>query len=455
MMHGYLAFDAAGALLTPFRTWRNTNTGPAAAQLGGRLGCNIPLRWSAAHFYQAILDNEPHVAEVRFLTTLAGYAHWRLTGQRVLGVGDASGMLPVAGGAAWDPAAVAGFDQLAAAACAGAGAGAGTGLVGIGGNAIPGPPGRQSVAALLPQVLPAGAPAGHLTAEGARLVDPSGDLEPGVPLAPPEGDAGAGMVATGAVAPRSGNVSVGTSVFAMIVLERALSRPQPEVDLVATPAGDPVAMVHCNNGASELGAWCALFGQVAAALGAPVDDDALYAALFRAALRAQPAAGGLTAVNYLAGEPITGLAQGRPLFLRAPDSQLTLPNFMRAQLFAVFATLRLGLDVLAGEAVAVDRLFAHGGVFRTAGVAQRLLAAALDTPVAVGETAGEGGAWGAAVLAWYTRQGGGRDLATFLAEDVLTGTPMTVASPAAADASGFEEFLGRFVAALPAVRAAI
>ncbi|MDR2253174.1 MAG: ATPase [Bifidobacteriaceae bacterium] len=433
MMHGYLAFDAAGELLVPFRTWRNTNTAAAAAVLSERLGCNMPLRWSAAHLYQAMLDREPHVPRVEFVTTLAGYAHWRLTGERVLGVGDASGMLPVSGARRWDAAAVAGFDELARAAAG-----------------VP-----WSVEALLPKILPAGAAAGRLTAEGARLLDPSGDLEAGIPFGPPEGDAGTGMVATGSVAPRSGNVSVGTSVFAMVVLERALSRAHPEIDLVATPAGDPVAMVHCNNGASELGAWCALFGEVAEVLGVPVDDDVLFGALFRAALRGEPSAGALTAFNYLAGEPITGLAEGRPLFLRAPDSEFTLANFMRAQLFAVFATLRLGMDVLAGEAVALDRMFAHGGVFRTAGVAQRLLAAALGVPVAVGATAGEGGAWGAAVLAWYARQGRGRDLAAYLAQDVLADAGVTVVEPDAVDVAGFDEFLRRFVAALPAVRAAI
>jgi sugar (pentulose or hexulose) kinase len=470
MMHGYLAFGADGQSLVPFRTWRNTNTGPAAAALSRRLGINLPLRWSLAHLYQALLDGEPHVSELNSITTLAGYVHRRLTGQRVIGVGDASGMAPLAsaygvspddglpevgpflgpgqaGGnvsgprpaapPSWDGAALNAFDELAKAAAGAAGR-----------------PRTPPLVALLPRPVLAGARAGRLTEAGAALLDRSGKLEPGAPLCPPEGDAGTGMVATGSVAPRSGNVSVGTSVFAMVVLERALAQPYPEIDLVATPDGRPVAMVHCNNGASELGAWCGLFSEVVAAVGQPVTEASLYASLFAAALDGDPAAGGLTAVNYLSGEPITHLAEGRPLLLRQPGSQLTLPDFMRAQLFTVFATLRLGMDVLTAEQVKLDRMFAHGGVFRTARVAQRFLAAALGVPVTVGPVADQGGAWGAAVLSWFARQRAGRSLAQYLEESVLAGASLSTSEPDPADVTGFEAYLGRFKAALPAVQAA-
>ncbi|MDR2380287.1 MAG: ATPase [Bifidobacteriaceae bacterium] len=473
MMHGYLAFGADDELLVPFRTWRNTNTERAAAALSARLGANIPLRWSVAHLYQAALEAEPHVGSVRFLTTLAGYVHWQLTGERVLGVGDASGMVLIGADADVERTALAACDELVAAlpqaraypwalspdgpSAAGPG---GRGPVGPGGPEAGAPvgaggPGGRGIGGLLPKVYPAGVVAGRLTAAGAAALDPSGKLEPGAPVCPPEGDAGTGMVATGAVAPRTGNVSVGTSIFAMIVLERALGGAHAEIDLVTTPAGDPVAMVHCNNGASELGAWCGLFGEFARIQGQSVEDAAVFGALFREALRGEPDGGGLTAFNYLAGEPITGWAHGVPLFLRTPGSTFSLANFMRAQLFAVFATLRLGLDVLAGEQVAVDRLFAHGGVFQTEGVAQRLLAAALNSPVTVGETAGEGGAWGAAILAWYMLRGGERDLATYLAEDVLAAARTTTLAPNPVDVAGFQTYLARFSAALPAVRAAV
>ena len=377
MMHGYLAFDAQDELLVPFRTWRNTNTGAAAAELSQLFDINIPLRWSIAHLYQAVLDSEAHVPQVDFFTTLAGYVHWRLTGRKVLGVGDASGMFPIdsaTGG--YHAGMVAQFDELVA------------------GKGLAGP-----LTELLPEVLSAGAPAGELTAEGAALLDPTGGLQPGVPLCPPEGDAGTGMVATNSVAPRTGNVSAGTSIFAMVVLERPLANRHHELDLVTTPAGAPVAMVHCNNGASEFGAWAAMFGHFAQAAGVEVSSDTVFETLLGAALEGEADAGGLLAYNYLAGEPITDLTEGRPLFVRTPDSRLTLGNFVRAQVYGVFGTLSLGMRVLDGEGVAIDRMLAHGGMFRTAGVAQRFLAGALGAPVAVGETASEGGAWGIAVLA--------------------------------------------------------
>ncbi len=432
MMHGYLAFDEAGELLVPFRTWRNTNTSRAAAELSEEFGFNIPLRWSIAHYDQALLDAEPHVSRVAFLTTLAGYVHWKLTGRKVLGVGDASGMFPIDPVTkTYDAAMVAKFDALAE----------------------PRRPGGPHLVDLLPQVLVAGAKAGTLTAEGAALLDPTGTLRPGIALCPPEGDAGTGMVATNSVAPRTGNVSAGTSIFAMVVLESPLASRHHEIDVVTTPAGDAVAMVHCNNGASEVGAWAGLFGEFAARLGHPVSPDEVFGALFRAALDGPADGGGLLAYNYLAGEPITGLAEGRPLVVRRPDSPFTLAGFMRAQIYGAFATLSLGMRVLADEGVGLDQMFAHGGVFRTAGVAQRFLAAAIGAPVAVGETASEGGAWGMAVLAGYL--GSGHDLDTYLKDKVFAGAAFDVVQPNPADVAGFAAYLERYSAALAVQRAAI
>nr|WP_297426557.1 FGGY-family carbohydrate kinase [uncultured Actinotalea sp.] len=433
MMHGYLPFDADGELLVPFRTWRNTSTGTAAAELSERLGFNIPLRWSVAHLYQAVLDEEPHVERVAHLTTLAGYVHWRLTGRQVLGVGDASGMFPV------DPA-TRDYDARMLEQADALLTARGPGL---------------RLADLLPDVLVAGQDAGTLTADGAALLDPSGTLQPGARLCPPEGDAGTGMVATNAVAPRTGNVSVGTSVFAMVVLERPLGAVHHELDVVTTPAGDLVAMVHCNNGASELDAWARVFGRFAAALGAPADPDAVFGALLREALEGEADAGGVLAYNYLAGEPITGLDEGRPLVLRTPDSRLTLANLVRAQVYGVFGTLSLGMRVLAAEGVEIDELFAHGGLFRTAGVAQRLLAAAVGAPVAVARTASEGGAWGMAALAAYLDAAPAQDLGTYLAEVLFAGTEVDVVEPDADDVAGYGVYLERYVAGLAAERAAV
>lgn len=440
MMHGYLAFDAEGDLLTPFRTWRNTNTGPAAGRLSAAFGVNIPHRWSVAHLYQAILDGEEHVGRLNHLTTLAGYVHWQLTGERVLGIGDASGMFPIdrkTGG--YSAPMLARFDQLAAEA-------------GV----------ELTLAELLPAVAPAGRPAGTLTEAGATLLDPTGRLRPGVPLCPPEGDAGTGMVATNSVAPRTGNVSAGTSIFAMVVLEDDLARVHRELDLVTTPAGDPVAMVHCNNGASELEAWVGLFAEFARALGAEVDPSDVFGTLFAAALGGASDGGGLLAYNYLSGEPITGLEEGRPLFLRAPDSRLDLGTFMRTHLYASLATLRIGMDVLQkAESVRLDRIFAHGGLFRTEGVAQRFLAAAIDTPVSVGDVAGEGGAWGVAVLAAFAadrssgRSAPEQSLADYLDTTVFAGTSVQTHLPNPVDVAGFDAFLQRYVAALPVERAAV
>lgn len=433
MMHGYLPFDAQDELLVQFRTWRNTTTGAAAAELSTLFGTNIPLRWSIAHLYQAVLDREAHVPEVRFITTLAGYVHWKLTGRRVLGVGDASGMFPIdASTRDYDRELLGRFDGLVAEQA----------------------PGLRA-ADLLPEVLLAGRPAGTLTTDGAALLDPSGVLRPGAVFCPPEGDAGTGMVATQSVAPRTGNVSAGTSIFAMVVLERPLVHVHHELDLVTTPAGDPVAMVHCNNGASELAAWVEIFGRFAAAAGTPLAADEVFETLFREALAGEADAGGLLAYNHLAGEPIAGLDEGRPLFVRTPDSRFTLANVMRAQLYGVFGTLALGMRVLEGEGVDLDRMFAHGGMFRTAGVAQRFLAGALDAPVAVAHTASEGGAWGIAVLAAFAASASGSDLDTYLRDEVFASAVFETADPDPEDVAGFAAYLDRYRAGLAIEAAAV
>lgn len=429
MMHGYLAFDDRGTLLVPFRTWRNTHTGTAADELSQTFGMNIPLRWSIAHLHQAIRDGEEHVSEIASITTLAGYVHRRLTGAHVLGVGDASGMFPIgAGSTAYDSDLLARYRRL-----------------------VP----QIDLLELLPEPLPAGADAGYLTVDGAALLDPAGAIPAGVPLCPPEGDAGAGMVATGAVAPRTGNVSAGTSIFAMVVLESPLSAAHGELDLVTTPAGDPVAMVHCNNGASELAAWAGLFERFAAATGTPLSADAVFDTLFAEALDGAPDAGGLLAYNHLAGEPIAGLEAGRPLFVRTPDSDFRLGNVMRAQIYGVYGTLALGMRVLEHEGVGIDRMLAHGGLFRTAGVAQRLLAAALDAPVAVGETAAEGGAWGMAVLAAFRLRAGEGGLSEYLDESVFAGVAADIAHPHPDDVAGFARYLDRYAAGLAVEAAAV
>ncbi|MGO4298922.1 xylulokinase [Leifsonia sp. RAF41] len=440
MMHGYLAFDADGELLVPFRTWRNTNTGPAAAELTKAFGVNIPLRWSIAHLHQAVIDGEPHIHRIDSFTTLAGYVHRRLTGRNALGVGDASGMFPI------DPATTTYDGDLLDLYAA---------LESARGIDLP---------ALLPEVLVAGQDAGTLTEEGAALLDPTGALRPGVPFCPPEGDAGTGMVATASIAPRTGNVSAGTSIFAMVVLEHPLASVHHELDLVTTPAGDLVAMVHCNNGASELAAWAGLFGRFAEASGAPRPTDAVYQTLFREALGGEADAGGLLAYNHLAGEPIAGLSEGRPLVLRTPDSRLTLANFVRAQLYGVFGTLALGMRVLRDEGVALDRMFAHGGMFRTAGVAQRFLAGAIDAPVSVADTASEGGAWGIAVLAAYlsASQGTGgagastaAELDAYLRHRVFGGFAFETTNAHPDDVAGFATYLQRYQAGLAVEQAAI
>ncbi|WP_309712664.1 FGGY-family carbohydrate kinase [Pseudolysinimonas sp.] len=432
MMHGYLAFDSEGESLVPFRTWRNTTTGDAATELTGLFGVNIPLRWSIAHLHQAVRDAEPHVPAIASLNTLAGYVHERLTGRRVLGIGDASGMFPIDPDApTYDADFQARYDRL-----------------------VNDTPLAHPLRELLPEVLVAGQPAGELTAQGAALLDPTGALQPGAVFCPPEGDAGTGMVATNAVAPRTGNVSAGTSIFAMVVLERPLQHVHHELDIVTTPAGDPVAMVHCNNGASELAAWAGMFHRFAEAAGLAVDIDTTYDVLFKEALNGAPDAGGLLAYNHLAGEPIAGLTEGRPLFVRTPDSRLNLANAMRAHLYGVFGTLSLGMQVLTEEGVKLERMAAHGGMFRTAGVAQRFLAAALDAPVEVAESAAEGGAWGVAVLAAFAAAGGG-DLDSYLRDRVFASTESRTVQPGVDDVAGYAAYLDRYRAGLAVERAAV
>ena len=431
MMHGYLPYDAEGQLLTPFRTWRNTITGEAAAKLTELFGFNIPQRWSIAHLYQAMLNGEAHVPAIAKLTTLAGAVHHRLTGVNALGMGEASGMFPIdAATGTYDAAMTAKFDQLT--------------------GGMP-----WKLHDILPQVLPAGAPAGCLTAEGALLLDPEGDLQPGIPFCPPEGDAGTGMTATNAVAARTGNVSAGTSIFAMVVLEKAMRNVHPEIDVVTTPTGKPVAMVHCNNGTSDMNAWVSLFGEVCALMGQPCDMGEMFTRLYRHSLEGSPDGGGVTVYNYLSGEHTTGFDEGRPMVVRRPDSAFTLADFMRAQLYGTLASLAAGMKILRSEDVAIDRLMGHGGLFKTAGVGQRYLAAATNSPVWVMETAGEGGPYGMALLALYLLRSEGRTLESFLEEDIFAGTSGSVMQPAPGDVAGFEAYLDRFLSGLTAERAAV
>jgi len=435
MMHGYLVFDREAKQLVPFRTWRNTITEEAATHLTDLFGFNIPQRWSIAHLYHAIQGKEAHVGEIDFLTTLAGYVHEQLTGERVVGVGEASGMFPVDSTTNdYNAEMLAKFDTLAA-------------QHGV----------SFSLRDILPKVRNAGDAAGTLTEAGAKLLDPTGILTPGIPLCPPEGDAGTGMVATNSVAPRTGNVSAGTSVFAMLVLERELSRLYPEIDMVTTPTGKPVAMVHCNNCTSDLDAWVNLFGEAFAELGIGVTKTELYGSLYQAALSSDKDGGGLLACNYLSGEHTTGFHEGRPLVARTPDSRFTLPNFMRTLLYSAMATLKIGMDILTeGEGVELEQILGHGGLFKTPVVGQTLMAGALGIPVAVMESAGEGGAWGIALLAAYAVQKGSDErLETFLSERVFSGYAVTCIEPDKADVAGFTNYLTRYKKLLEVERAAV
>ena len=435
MMHGYMPFNAKEEILVPFRTWRNTNTGRAAAVLSDLFVYNIPLRWSISHLYQAILDNEAHIKDIDFLTTLAGYVHWQLTGEKVLGIGVASGMLPI------DPIThnysaemVAKFDKLIA-------------------------PNRYSwtLQDILPKVLSAGESAGVLTPEGSKRLDASGHLKAGIPVCPPEGDAGTGMVATNAVKQRTGNVSAGTSSFSMIVLEKELSKPYEMIDMVTTPDGSLVAMVHCNNCTSDLNAWVNLFKEYQELLGIPVDMNEIYSKLYNIALTGDTDCGGLLSYNYISGEPVTGLAEGRPLFVRSANDKFNLANFMRSHLYASVGVLKIGNDILFNEEkIKVDRITGHGGLFKTKGVGQRILAAAINSPISVMETAGEGGAWGIALLGSYlVNNEKKQSLADFLDEKVFVGDAGIEVSPSAEDVAGFNTYIENYKAGLPIEEAAV
>ena len=432
MMHGYLAFDKDWNLLTPFRTWQNTMTGPAAAELGALFGFNIPQRWSVAHLYQAVLSGEEHVSQIAHITTLAGYVHYMLTGVNAVGVGEASGMFPIDSAALdYDAGMLSKFNALPKI------------------TALP-----WKLEELLPKVLTAGEPAGTLTESGAARLE--GLLTPGIPFAPAEGDAGTGMTATNAVAPRTGNVSAGTSIFSMVVLEKPLKKVYEEIDLVTTPAGAPVAMVHCNNCTNDTNAWAGVLRETAELFGAAPDTSALYTKLYEKSLEGDTDCGGVMVCNYLAGEGVTHMDEGRPLVVRRPDSKFTLANFFRAQLYSTMATLKIGMDILAAEGVAIDSLTGHGGLFKTPLVGQTYMAAACNAPVACMETAGEGGPYGLALLAAYrVWKSGGETLEDYLNRRVFAGVSGSTVQPDEETVNGFNAYMERYRALLDVERKAV
>lgn len=435
MMHGYMAFDKAGNLLVPFRTWRNNITEEASEKLTDLFGFHIPQRWTIAHLYQAILNGEPHVADIDYVTTLAGYIQWKMTGERVVGVGEASGIFPIDSETnTYFTDMIAKFD-----------------------GAVADKAYAWKSLDVLPRVLAAGDNAGVLTKEGAALLDVSGNLEAGIPLCPPEGDAGTGMAATNSVRVRTGNVSAGTSVFAMIVLEKNLSKVYPEIDMVTTPSGHPVAMVHCQNCTSDLNAWVNLFREFAQTFGMEISTNDLFGKLYNKALEGDTDCGGLLAYNYFSGEHVTGFNEGRPVFARTPDAKFNLANFMRVNLFTSLGALKVGLDILMKEEhVQVDQILGHGGLFKTKGVGQKILAGAIDAPVSVMETAGEGGAWGIALLASYMiNKEENETLEDYLDAKVFAGNAGTKMDPDPADVAGFEVFTDRYKKGLPIERAAV
>ena len=439
MMHGYMPFDRAGKLLVPFRTWRNTMTEEACKRLLPVFDFNIPQRWSIAHLYQAILSGEGHVKDVAFFTTLAGYIHWQLSGEKVLGVGEASGMFPIDSAICdYDVRMLEQFDELVADRNLG-----------------------WKLKDILPKVLCAGQTAGWLTEEGAKLLDPTGTLQPGAPMCPPEGDAGTGMTATNSVRKRTGNISAGTSIFSMVVTEKPLAKVHEEIDMVTTPDGSPVAMVHCNNCTSDLNAWVNLFedfmGKLPGAEAGKLDKNELYGLLYREALEADADCGGLMAYNYFSGEPVTGLNEGRPMFVRTPDAKFTLANFMRSHLYSAMATLKIGNDILLKEEqVQVDSLTGHGGLFKTPVVGQQLMAAAMNAPVTVMDTASEGGAWGMAMLAAYMYEKEENEtLPDYLSGKIFAGQTGTTIAPKPEDVAGFDAFIEKYKSTLPAEKAAV
>ncbi len=428
MMHGYLAFDKDWNLLTAFRTWQNTVTAQAAAELTELFGFNIPQRWSIAHLYQAVLNKEPHVPQIAHITTLAGYVHYMLTGVNAIGIGEASGMFPIDSETnQYDEGMLQKFETLTE---------------------------NQpwNIRELLPKVLVAGENAGYLTEAGATLLD--NFLPVGIPFAPAEGDAGTGMTATNAVAPRTGNVSAGTSIFSMVVLEKPLSAVYEEIDLVTTPTGKPVAMVHCNNCTNDMNAWASVLKETARLFGADPSTGELYTKLYEKSLEGDPDCGGITVYNYMAGEGVTHLDAGRPMVIRKPDSKFTLANFLRAQLYSTMATLAVGMDILAKENVAIDCLMGHGGLFKTPVVGQKYLAAACNAPVTCMTTAGEGGPYGMALLAAYAANKEG-SLEEFLNKHIFADCASTTLAPVSEDVEGFKAYLTRFVAGLPVEKAAV
>ncbi len=434
MMHGYLPFDKDGKQICEFRTWRNTMTAQAAAELTDLLGFNIPQRWSIAHLYQAVLNGEAHVKDIDHLTTLAGYVHWQLSGKKVLGVGEASGMFPIDSEKCdYNQRMMDVVDALAA----------NRGYT-------------WNLRGILPAVLNAGEDAGVMTAEGAKLLDPTGKLEAGALMAPPEGDAGTGMAATNAVAVRTGNVSAGTSVFAMIVLEKMLSKVYPEIDMVTTPTGKPVAMVHCNNCTSDINAWMGMLKGFVDACGLNISMNDIYVNTFNAALTADKDCGGVVNIPLFSGEPVVGLDEGRPMMVRMPDAKLTFANFARSIVAGAMTSLKIGMDILVDENVKIDSLLGHGGYFKTPVVGQTILANALNTPISVMETAGEGGPWGMALLAAFRVHGKrGETLEQYLAEHVFAGAKGSTIAPNAEDVAGLDAYTARFQQALAAEEAAV
>ncbi|MFV0560835.1 MAG: xylulokinase [Enterococcus sp.] len=433
MMHGYLAFDDKAELLVPFRTWRNSTTAAAEKELTNAFQYNIPQRWSIAHLYQAILDNEPHVQKIDFLTTLAGYVHWQLTGNKVIGIGDASGMFPIdLSTKNYNQEMKQIFDRLIA-------------TKGI----------DLDINQLLPKVLLAGDMGGTLTKEGAFLLDPTGHLQPGIPICPPEGDAGTGMVATNSVAKRTGNISAGTSAFAMIVLEDELKEVHPEIDMVTTPTGELVGMVHANNCSSDVNAWLGIFEEFTQSLGFDIPRDKLFSVLFNQALQGDADCGGLLSYGYYSGENITGMSEGRPLFVRTPESNFTLKNFMRVHLASAFGAMRIGMDILKEENVKIDQLVGHGGIFKTPEVGQTILAAAMEAPVTVLETAGEGGAWGIALLAAFMHDTQSKELSKFLEQDVFKNEVGTTVYPTQVDMDGYKTFIDRYKSGIEIEKTAV
>lgn len=431
MMHGYLPFDKNDSLLVPFRTWRNTITGEAAAELTELLGFNIPQRWSIAHLYQAILNGEEHIGSIAHFTTLAGFVHFKLTGEKVLGIGDASGVFPIDSEINnYDEAMLDKFDALPKV------------------NACP-----WKIRDIIPKVLPAGKVAGYLTEEGAALLDEGKTLKAGIPLCPPEGDAGTGMVATNSVTVRTGNVSAGTSIFSMIVLEKALKNVYEEIDMVTTPAGKPVAMVHCNNCCTDLDYWVNVFADFANRAGSALSKPQIYDLLYNSALEGDASCGGLVNFNYFSGEPVSATADGRPMFLRSQGAEFTLPNFFRAQIYSTMATLKIGMKILENENVKIDKLYGHGGLFKTPLVGQKLMAGAMNAPVSVMKTAGEGGAWGAAVLAGYILKSE-TPLEEYLEKTVFADCEAVSVNPDENDVKGFEEYMDLYEKALKAEIAA-